>query len=66
MIYKLLFILSILLFTSGCSVTVVYVEKDVYVPGNNNTIEVTGSDLKDNQAQQSSAFDWFLEIPLLK
>lgn len=63
---KHLFILCALLFTSGCSVTFVYVEKTVMIEGENNEVQVSGSDLKDNQAQQSSAFDWILEIPFLK
>lgn len=63
--YKLIFILSIFLFTS-CSITIVYAPKEVCNSGENNTTEIQGSDLKGNQAEQSSAFDWVLEIPFLK
>lgn len=48
-----LLILSLLLFTS-CSTTIVYAPKTVSVCGNSDNIEIKGSDLKDNQATQSS------------
>lgn len=58
-----LLILSLFLFTS-CSTTIVYAPKTVSVCGNSDNIEIKGSDLKDNQATQSS--DPIIDIPLIK
>ena len=63
--YKLLFILSTLLFTS-CSITYVSAPKTVCIHGNNNNPNIAGSELKDNEASQSTTLDWFFELPLLK
>ena len=63
---NLIKILIVSVFCSGCSITYIEVEKHVYIDWKENLVEVTGSDLEGNSAQQSSAFDWFLEIPFLK
>jgi len=55
--------LVLLLLCTSCSITVVWAPKEVCIHGDNNTPQITGSDLKDNKAQQSSAFDWILELP---
>ena len=59
-------ILSILCFAfSGCSVTLVYVEKKNCIHGNNNNPVITGSELKDNLLKQSADGNQpSLEIPL--
>lgn len=46
----------------SCNVTIIYVEKTVYLNGKGEVI-ITGSELKDNQASQSA--DGELKIPAL-
>ena len=50
-------------FLSSCSVTLVYAPKSVCNHGHGNETMITGSDLKGNRAEQSSTFDWIVEIP---
>ena len=56
-------ILSLSLLTTSCSVTYVNATKTIYVFGEGNMIEITGSDLKGNKASQSA--DGKLSIPLV-
>jgi len=55
-------ILALLLLCCSCSVTIVYAPKDVCIHDGENTVEITGSDLKGNSASQSA--DGKLSIPL--
>jgi len=61
MIKKIILLCAVLFFCS-CSLTIVCVEKNSYQIGEDNSAEITGSDLKDNQATQSA--DGQLDIPL--
>ena len=58
---SILFIFIFLL--SGCSVTMVYVEKKVYINDGKNSVEITGSDLEGNTANQSADGKISLPIP---
>ena len=60
---KLINILILSLLCS-CSTTYIDARKFVLVQGENNTIIVTGSELKDNTASQESKP--VLEVPLIK
>ena len=51
---KIIILLFIFIFC-GCSTTIVYAPKCVHCSGNNNTIEIKGSDLEGNKAKQTSA-----------
>lgn len=61
---KILFLIFIFMSTScTVSMTIVYAPKDQFINGNNNTPQISGSDLKGNSASQEtkSAFDIILE-----
>lgn len=60
-IYKAILTALVLLLTS-CNVTIIYVEKTVYLNGKGDVV-ITGSELKDNQASQSA--DGKLSVPLV-
>lgn len=60
---KKLVTLLLALILCGCNSTIVYVTKTVYVIGVGNTINITGSELKDNQASQQA--DGKLEVPFI-
>jgi len=57
---KFLLVITILL--CSCTSNIVYVEKHVYIFDGENLVEVTGSELKDNTASQTT--DGTLSIPL--
>lgn len=61
---KKLIILTIALMSTACSITFIYVEKNMYIEGDKNESGQFGSELKDNNATQTS--DGTLEIPLVK
>ena len=50
---KTIALISIILFC-GCSVVIVWSPENVRIFGDENDVEIKGSDLKDNQAQQKS------------
>ena len=56
---KKIILLCGLLFFCGCSVTIVYVEKNAY--GNHN--DITGSELDGNTASQSASGELDIPIP---
>lgn len=60
---KLTFIFLTLLFTS-CQNTFIYAPKCVHASGDNNAIEIKGSDLEGNNAEQKSESK--IKSPLLK
>ena len=60
--YKKLFLLSLLVFLTGCNVTYVTVNKTVIIFDGENMVEITGSELKDNNASQTA--DGKLDIPI--
>jgi len=62
--YKKLMIAILICMLCSCSVTFVYVDKKAFVSGESNSVTLTGSDLKDNTANQSA--DGTLKIPLVK
>ena len=55
-------LLALVLLTVSCTSNIVYVEKHVYIFDGENLVEVTGSELKDNTASQTT--DGTLSIPL--
>ena len=55
--------LIVLIFCCGCSVVIVWSPEHVRITGKDNEVEIKGSDLKDNQAQQKS--DVAIKIPFL-
>ena len=59
---RLCLIISIFMLCS-CSLTLVNVEKKVYILDGENWIEITGSDLEGNTASQSA--DGKLSIPAI-
>ena len=61
---RLFLSLIILVFLCGCNVTYVEVKKYVFIYDGENMVEITGSELKDNTANQSA--DGTLDIPLVK
>lgn len=57
-------VLLLLTLTTGCSTTYIDARKFVIVQGAENTVIVTGSELKDNNASQEAKPN--IEIPLVK
>ena len=55
--------LGVMIFCCGCSVVIVWSPEHVRITGKDNAVEIKGSDLKDNQAQQKSEPSF--KIPLL-
>jgi hypothetical protein len=60
---KKLTLCIVLLCCTGCSVTIVYTPKAVCNHGNNNTTELTGSDLRGNEANQSAQGE--IDLPIV-
>lgn len=59
---KTIALISIILFC-GCSVVIVWSPENVKIFGKDNQVEIKGSDLKDNQAQQKT--EPVIKIPFL-
>lgn len=59
---KTIALISIILFC-GCSVMIVWSPENVKIDGDENIVEIKGSDLKDNKADQKAAPS--IKIPFL-
>ena len=55
-------LLALVLLTVSCTSNIIYVEKHVYIFDGENMVEVSGSELKDNTASQTT--DGTLSIPI--
>jgi hypothetical protein len=56
-------LITLLLLLTSCNVTYIEVKKTVIIFDGENMVEITGSELKDNQASQSA--DGKLSVPLV-